>query len=93
MRLAYLSAALCACLGAAALADTVPPTKGFSVFQQSLERAAASLPRTVAGRRRAASDASLRTPRAADGLRDRFSCAQIRAMDEVELITDDSYCD
>ncbi len=96
MHTAYFAAALVAGLSIAVVAapvQSVSAHKRFSVGAQGLESKAPALPRVTF-----AEMAALPPPHRPLGILTRedgrrLSCDEIRAMDEVELITDESYCD
>lgn len=95
MRSAILAVALMATVGAAAMAESGNEQRGqgrFPIIVQGLEGVTTGLPR-AAGELHLGVQNPGATPVSFSVSRKRFTCAQIRVMDEVELITDDSYCD
>jgi hypothetical protein len=95
MRSAILAVALVVAMSAAATADTSDEGRGqprFPLIVQGLDGISTDLPRALGAPHPALRDHGA-TPASFSISGKRFSCAQIRAMDEVELITDDSYCD
>jgi hypothetical protein len=95
MRSAILAVALIGVVGAAAIAEPGNERSGksrFPLIVQGLEGTATDLPRAVEEPHLVARDRGA-TPVSFGVSGKRFTCAQIRVMDEVELITDDSYCD
>jgi hypothetical protein len=95
MRSAILAVAVIAAVGVGAMAEPGNESAGrgrFPLIVQGLEGAATDLPRAAAEPRLVAPDHRA-IPVSFSTSGQRFSCAQIRVMDEVELITDDSYCD
>jgi hypothetical protein len=95
MRSAILAVALVAALGAAAMAESGGEAPGhgrFPLIVQGLEGLPTDLPRTLGAPHPALRDHGA-TPVSFSIAGQHFTCAQIRVMDEVELITDDSYCD
>src|ERR1700694_2840531 len=95
MRSAILAVVLIAAAGAAVMAAASNHGREegrFPLIGQGLEGVPADLPRTAAELNLAIRDhGALPVSFGASG--QRFTCAQIRVMDEVELITDDSYCE
>ena len=95
MRSAILAVALMATVGAAAMAEPGNGRRGqshFPLIVQGLEGTATNLSR-AAGEAHLGVQNPGATPVSFSVSGKRFTCAQIRVMDEVELITDDSYCD
>jgi hypothetical protein len=95
MRSAILAVALMGAVGAAALAEPSNEGRGqgrFPLIVQGLEEVIPGLPRTLGAPHPVLRDHGA-TPVSFSISGKHFSCAQIRVMDEVELITDDSYCD
>jgi hypothetical protein len=95
MRAAILAVGVIAAVGAAALAEPgneAPGQGRFPLSVQWLEGIATDLPR-AAGEPRLTTPDHAAVPVSFGASGKRFTCAQIRVMDEVELITDDSYCE
>jgi hypothetical protein len=95
MRSAILAAALIGAVGVAALAEPGNERPGKTLFPltgQEVE-VTGSIPLRAAGQPHLAIQDQGTTPVSFGTSGKRFSCAQIRVMDEVELITDDTYCD
>ena len=95
MRSAILAVALFAAVGVVAMAEPGHERQGqshFPLIVQGVEGTATNLPRAVEEPHLVARDQRA-TPVSFSVPGQRFTCAQIRVMDEVELITDDSYCD
>lgn len=95
MRPAILAVAVIALVGVAAVAE---PGNGnreqsrFPFIVQGLEGMVTDLPRAAVAPRVGASDHGA-IPVSFSNSGKPFTCAEIRVMDEVEFITDDSYCD
>ncbi len=95
MRSVILAATLVAVVGAAAMAEPGNERSGkapFPLTGQEVE-VTGSIPLRAAGQSHLTIQDQGTTPMSFSIAGKRFTCAQIRAMDEVELITDDSYCD
>ena len=95
MRSAILAVALLSAVGVVALAEPGSERSGqgrFPLIVQEVEGVAANPSQVVQELRRTMRDYEA-MPVAFSLAGNRFTCAQIRVMDEVELITDDSYCD
>ena len=95
MRSAILAVALVAAAGVAAIAESGNERAGKALIPasaQELEVTGAIPPRAVQQPSLNVREYGV-TPIAFSVSGQRFTCAQIRVMDEVELITDDSYCD
>lgn len=95
MRSAILAVALIGVVGAAAFAEPGNERPGkalFPLLAQELEVTGTIVPRAAQQPGHVIRDHGA-LPVAFGISGQRFTCAQIRVMDEVELITDDSYCD
>jgi hypothetical protein len=96
MRWTYLVTALFVVFGVTARAESGNEPRSqnrFPLMEQGVERSAAEAPRTLVRRRRHPIPDASALPVSFDRRGQGFTCDQIRIMDEVELITDDSYCE
>jgi hypothetical protein len=95
MRSAILAVALMAGVGAAAMAEPGNERSGKALFPltgQEVE-VTGSIPLRATGQSHLTIQDQGTTPVSFSISGKRFTCAQIRVMDEVELITDDTYCE
>lgn len=95
MRPAMLAVAVIVIVGVAAVAEPgngLREKGGFPFIVQGLEGMVTDLPRAAVEPRLAGHDYGA-VPVSFSPSGKPFTCAQIRIMDEVEFITDDSYCD